>query len=231
MTRSFASPATTTGNASPGPRTTALASTSRLTAPTPLMATSWSGSSATSTPRTCGSTSTPVIPSSPATIRWIISSGSVLTSHIATSRTWRPSWQNRCVAMRPESPPARFRWGVGSTPRIFKSVSITSRRRVERRALDRVLRLRPEHPPERRVPPRAACLISASVTPGSRRPTFPATSSRSYVRELAPLSGENVLRDSPLDHKHHAIYPEIRPADFLTRRREFWTGRLHDKNP
>ncbi len=26
---------------------------------------------------------------------------------------------------------------------------------------------------------------------------------KSYVRELAPLGGENVLRDSPFDHKHH----------------------------
>jgi type 1 glutamine amidotransferase len=33
--------------------------------------------------------------------------------------------------------------------------------------------------------------------------TFAPEQIKPYVRELAPLGGENVLRDSPLDHKHH----------------------------
>jgi hypothetical protein len=33
--------------------------------------------------------------------------------------------------------------------------------------------------------------------------TFAPEQIKSYVRELAPLGGENVLRDSPFDHKHH----------------------------
>ncbi len=33
--------------------------------------------------------------------------------------------------------------------------------------------------------------------------TFAPEQIKSYARELAPLGGENVLRDSPFDHKHH----------------------------
>ena len=33
--------------------------------------------------------------------------------------------------------------------------------------------------------------------------TFAPEQIKPYVRELAPLGGENVLRDSPFDHKHH----------------------------
>ncbi len=28
-----------------------------------------------------------------------------------------------------------------------------------------------------------------------------------------------------------AVYPEVKPADFLARRGEYWTARLQEKNP
>jgi hypothetical protein len=59
-------------------------------------------------------------------------------------------------------------------------------------------------------------------------------------RPFAYLSATPGLDRKPIKFKANdtftfeyvvAIYPEIKLADFLTRRAEFWTRRLHDKNP
>ena len=82
--------------------------------------------------------------------------------------------------------------------------------------------------------PATVAIFGSPRNPGGETRFF------SMKRPFAYLSATPGLDRKPLRFKANdtftfeyvvAIYPEVKPADFLTRRGEFWTARLLEKNP
>ena len=166
------------------------------------------------------STSTRATRISRGTIRWSTSAFPHVPRHCHVkdvARDWRPMRGEETGIASSEVP-----LGGGSNAENIQKCVHYLKTRLERRALDRVPRLRPEHSPERRIPPGATHLISrqrvsramAPAAPGDLpskgESTCPPSSWRPCRRSLAALlpgtdqpAPVRVLLVTGVDHPAH----------------------------